>query len=455
VDLDGSGSSDVDGDPLTYKWSFTSLPLGSAAVLSDATAVNPSFVVDLFGDYVVQLIVNDGTVNSAPDTITISTLNSAPVADAGPDQTVFVGYTVNLDGSGSSDVDGDPLTYQWSFTSLPPGSTAVLSDTTAMNPSFVADRRGIYVVQLIVNDGTVNSAPDTVTIDAESSSPLADAGPDQTVLEGTEVTLNGSGSIDPDNNIIAFHWYEGSTILGSGAILKHTFPLGSHNIKLDVIDSFGQMDTDEVIVNVVTEFRQYLTEHFTGVLDPFDLSFKSIMFTPAADGGSYTACIRQISQLPTSPAGGIELALDDDSFEFVGLGDQKSVSIFGSSFTGFYVGSNGYIVFSEGDEELFESLSSHFDTKRISVLFSDLDPSAGGMVSFLQLPDRVAVTWENIPEYGSTNSNTFQVEMYFDGRIQLSWLGVDASEGLVGLSQGLGVPIDYQDTDFSESPQCN
>ena len=85
----------------------------------------PSFVVDRPGTYVAQLIVNDGTVNSAPDTVTISTLNSAPVANAGPDQAVSVGQAVGLDGSASSDVDGDPLTFSWALTSAPAAELVV------------------------------------------------------------------------------------------------------------------------------------------------------------------------------------------------------------------------------------------------------------------------------------------------------------------------------------------
>lgn len=92
------------------------------------------------------------------------TPNQTPVANAGPDQTVSVDDTVTLDGSGSSDADGDPLTYQWLFVSQPEGSAASLSDLSAVNPAFVVDVAGTYVVQLIVNDGTVDSDPDTVTI---------------------------------------------------------------------------------------------------------------------------------------------------------------------------------------------------------------------------------------------------------------------------------------------------
>jgi len=164
VTLDGTGSHDVDGDFLTYSWSFTSKPSGSTATLDTIDPVHPTFVVDMLGSYVVQLMVNDGTVNSAADAVSVNILNSPPVADAGPDQTVFVGDTVTLDGTGSIDVDGDWLSYNWSFTSKPTGSTATLDTTDPLHPTFVVDVAPIYVVQLIVNDGIVDGTPDTLII---------------------------------------------------------------------------------------------------------------------------------------------------------------------------------------------------------------------------------------------------------------------------------------------------
>ena len=102
-------------------------PAGSAAALVNEATATPTFVVDAPGTYVAQLIVNDGTVDSAPDTVTISTLNTAPVANAGADQTVTVGATVTLDGSGSSDADGDALAFAGRYCRGPPGSAALLS----------------------------------------------------------------------------------------------------------------------------------------------------------------------------------------------------------------------------------------------------------------------------------------------------------------------------------------
>ncbi|MCZ7625923.1 MAG: PKD domain-containing protein [Candidatus Methylomirabilis sp.] len=117
--------------------------------------------------------------------IAFTVLDHPPVANAGPDQTVFVTGTVQFDGSASSDADGDPLTFHWTFVSAPAGSTTTLSDPTAVRPTILIDRPGTYVVQLLVNDGYTDSAPDTVQIGTLNSRPVADAGPDQTAHIGS------------------------------------------------------------------------------------------------------------------------------------------------------------------------------------------------------------------------------------------------------------------------------
>jgi hypothetical protein len=286
VTLDGSGSSDVDGDLLSYSWSFTSLPSGSEAALSDPTAVNPTFDVDVRDTYVAQLIVNDGTVDSVPDTVSINTQNSPPVADAGPDQTPFVGDTVTLDGSGSSDVDDDLLSYSWSFTSLPSGSEATLSDPTAVNPTFDVDVFGMYVAQLIVNDGTVNSDPDTVTFNTLNSAPVADAGPDQTPFVGDTVTLDGSGSSDVDGDLLSYSWSFTSLPSGSEATLSDptavnpTFDIdvfGVYVAQLIVNDGTVNSDPDTVTINA---------QNSAPVLDPIGpqtvTEFNTLTFTLTA-----------------------------------------------------------------------------------------------------------------------------------------------------------------------------
>ena len=258
VHLDGSSSSDVDGDELNFKWSFISKPDGSSAVLSNTTAVNPTFVVDVAGSYIVQLIVNDGTTDSQPDTVIISTENSPPAADAGANQAVYVSDMVHLDGSSSSDVDGDELNFKWSFISKPDGSSAVLSNTTAVNPTFVVDVAGSYIVQLIVNDGTADSQPDRVIISTENSPPVAEAGADQAVWVTDTVHLDGSSSNDADGDALSFKWSFTSKPDGSSADLSNaaevnpTFVVdvaGSYIVQLIVNDGTNDSQPDTVIIS--------------------------------------------------------------------------------------------------------------------------------------------------------------------------------------------------------------
>lgn len=168
VTLDGSASSDANGDTLTYQWTLTSRPAGSASTLTSATNVKPTFTPDIAGTYVVSLIVSDGSLNSIVDSVTItsSTANSAPVANAGANQNVHTGVSVTLDGRNSSDANGDTLSYKWTLTSRPAGSAAALSSTTQARPTFTADVAGTYVATLIVNDDTVDSTAATVTVTA-------------------------------------------------------------------------------------------------------------------------------------------------------------------------------------------------------------------------------------------------------------------------------------------------
>jgi len=208
VALDGSGSSDADGNTLSYQWTLTSRPSGSSASLSSSTVATPTFTPDVKGSYVFELVVNDGTVDSDPDTVTISVINTPPVAGTGDDQVILgVGNLVTLNSSGSSDADGNTLSYQWTLTSRPSGSSASLSSSTVAAPTFTPDVKGSYVFELVVNDGTVDSDPDTATISVSNTAPVADAGDDQTIPNpGTTVILVGTGSSDADSDSLAYSW---------------------------------------------------------------------------------------------------------------------------------------------------------------------------------------------------------------------------------------------------------
>jgi len=191
VQLDGSGSFDLEGDPMSYEWTIIEKPLDSTAELSNPYSVTPTFVADLHGNYVIQLVVSDPYSSSAPDSVTISFENVKPVADAGQNQSVIVGSTVALDGSESYDANYDLLTCLWSFVSVPQGSSASLSDPTSVQPTFVADLPGEYVVSLVVNDGFEDSSPATVSIMTVTNQQLAT----QALIEASEVI----NLLEPEN----------------------------------------------------------------------------------------------------------------------------------------------------------------------------------------------------------------------------------------------------------------
>jgi hypothetical protein len=165
VQLDGTQSYDANGDHLTYRWSMLSKPSESNAALVGALTSRPTFTVDVHGDYIIQVEVNDGSGGIATDTMKVGFNNIRPVANAGTSQSVALGDAVCLSGTGSIDANGDSLFYQWSFTTVPTGSSWPQSVFTTATPSFIPDLPGTYVVQLIVNDGFGGTSdPSTVTI---------------------------------------------------------------------------------------------------------------------------------------------------------------------------------------------------------------------------------------------------------------------------------------------------
>jgi hypothetical protein len=256
--LDGSGSYDPDGRGLTYQWVFVSKPAGSTATLTDPTAVQPEFLVDAAGDYELSLIVNNGLIDSVADTVLISTNNTAPVSDAGPDQSVS-GSHVYLDGTGSHDPDGDLITYSWTFVSKPAASTTVIMGATSVRPKFALDAAGDYVIALEVNDGTVSSV-DYITVSTVNVAPIADAGEDQAVTVGSGVVLDGTGSYDPEGSALRYYWTFSYKPADSTAALSYNNTsrpkfivdkAGTYYVTLYVYDAARLRGIDRVVISTI------------------------------------------------------------------------------------------------------------------------------------------------------------------------------------------------------------
>lgn len=187
----------------------------------------------------------------------------------------------------------------------------------------------------------------------------------------------------------------------------------------------------------------------------FDLAMQSFTFTPDGSRNRYTVCREPAPTLPTNPAGGTNAPLSDDSFVQVTLADGATVEIYGERSDQFFIGSNGYLTMGSGDADLSASLQSHFSRVRAAALMRDLDPAAGGSVSWRQLSNRVAVTWLGVRQFGSTTvSNTFQIELFFEGTIRMSYQQMGSRTGVVGLSDGQGVPPGFVESDFSAYGSC-
>ena len=193
--------------------------------------------------------------------------NQPPAADAGPDQAVTTSATVALDGSGSSDPDGDlPLAYHWTQTDGPVVSFAPnLSVTTFTAPADPA----VLTFTLAVTDslGLPDPTPDEVmvAVSIENLPPVADAGPDQAVRTNATVTLDGSGSSDPDGDLpLAYGWTQtgGPAVTFTPNLSVTTFTAPADpavlTFTLAVTDSLGLPDPtpDEVVVTVT--YRTYL-----------------------------------------------------------------------------------------------------------------------------------------------------------------------------------------------------
>lgn len=169
VTLDGSASSDPDGDSLTFSWVQTAGPL---VALSNASDPRPVFAAPNVTTNTVlsfELTVSDGRGASsratASTTVVPFTPNRPPVASAGANQLVDAGSLVTLTGAGSSDPDGDPLTYQWTQTA---GAGVTLSSVTSVSPTFVAPSPSVTATltfSLVVKDPSgLASTPSTVTV---------------------------------------------------------------------------------------------------------------------------------------------------------------------------------------------------------------------------------------------------------------------------------------------------
>ncbi len=203
--VDGTRSGDPDGDTLVYTWRLQSAPDGSQARLFQPASPTPALNVDLAGDYTMSLTVTDGNGASEVDKVIVSTGNLAPIAESGYRVRGLVGDAVELDGTQSLDANGDLLAFQWTLLHGPVDHDAQLQAANTPNPQFSTTVPGVYLAQLMVNDGTLDSAPATIVVEIQPQPehpPLQAEDVMEMFPELGEQDFDADGIADPIDNCV-------------------------------------------------------------------------------------------------------------------------------------------------------------------------------------------------------------------------------------------------------------
>lgn len=238
VTFDASGSTDPNGDSLSYSWSFEN---GDAA-----TGITTTYEFTEFGDQTVTLTVNDGNGNSDSETISIEVINPniAPIAAFTTDvENGIAPVSITFDASTSTDANNDPLTYSWDFGN---GDVA-----TGIMTTYEFTAVGAFDVKLTVSDGELENSI-TKRIVVTDGNPIAKILAN--IISGIaplEVSFDASGSVDPSNNVLTYTWDFGDGTTGIGESIVHTFnAVGSYTVTLQVDNNQGGVATDSIIIQV-------------------------------------------------------------------------------------------------------------------------------------------------------------------------------------------------------------
>ena len=208
---------------------------GQGKVAFDGLAVGSD------SDSPIRYVVQVGSDNSSTETVSTtlelyepaqtsdsdtiiaeSATNAPPTAEAGPGQTVTAGEAITLDGTGSSDPDGDSLSYYWN-------GTQYLSGTSSATPTFDApdiDTTETYTATLLVDDGDGGSDTDSVTItvepqpleanDLDGDGKYEDVDGDGTLSVADAETLDANRNADwVQNNVEKFDFNEDGSVDGA------------------------------------------------------------------------------------------------------------------------------------------------------------------------------------------------------------------------------------------------
>ena len=258
------------------------------------------------------------TATSAATAAVIAMPNTPPVANAGRDQTVFVGMAITVNGSASSDPDGDTLTYSWAQTG---GTTVALSGAATSGLTFTAPATpGRLTFTLTVTDDGSPPASHTDTViitvtEAENHPPMANAGDNQEVATGALVILDGSGSRDPDgdDNALTYSW-------------EHTQTDGSPTTPATAI-ALTNADTVSPTFPTTTAGVLTFTLTVTDTGSPQASRASTVTITVTGDVASTEATLSALAISPGGLAPEFDSAREDTDYTVTVLNSVASVRI--------------------------------------------------------------------------------------------------------------------------------
>ncbi|MBN2485427.1 MAG: family 16 glycosylhydrolase [Bacteroidales bacterium] len=286
ITLDASLSSDSDGEIVSFSWSYDGMLIASG---NAAEAILP------VGLHTIILTVTDNDGETGSDTVLVK-IAQLPIAKADNDTLVFDtdgdnSEIVELNGSGSSDPYGQLVLYEWFENNvvIATGATATVSFS-----------RGTHSIMLIVTDNDGFTASDSLTIivaNPDNKLPNAHAGSDIEITDldnnGSEpVSLDGSGSSDPDGYIYSYRWYLNGQLVADSDFAEVVLPVGTYHVILEVTDNEGAKSADTLAVAIkrgACSFDACTNDYTAKVVSGAERT--TIKFIPAKIGTGDQLCL--------------------------------------------------------------------------------------------------------------------------------------------------------------------